>query len=272
MAFLPAEGQRDVGNSDGWGPFPPCIQTRHCNCLASPVEFETVTSKISVIIPALNEAQRIATTLSALQPFRAGGHEVIVIDGGSEDGTVACSQFLADRVVVSRRGRSRQMNAGACVATGETLLFLHADTSLPKWADRWIVQGLASKGRKWGRFDVKLSGTHLLLRVVEGLMNLRSRLTGIATGDQAIFVQKDLFETVGGFRDIDLMEDIALSMALKRYGKPLCLWQRVTTSSRRWENNGILRTLLLMWGLRLAYLLGAHPSQLTQRYEALRDR
>lgn len=225
-----------------------------------------MTTKISIIIPILNEAELIPQTLSALKPLRTMGHEVIVVDGGSEDDSPARSRLLADQVIRSPQGRSRQMNAGARVASGEILLFLHADTSLPVEADGLIFSGMGETGRSWGRFDVRLSGERSLFRLIESLMNLRSRLTGIATGDQAIFVKRRVFERVGGFPEIDLMEDIALTKALKREGRPLCLRQRVVTSSRRWEEYGVIRTVLLMWSLRLAYFLGADPDRLARLY------
>jgi rSAM/selenodomain-associated transferase 2 len=159
------------------------------------------------------------------------------------------------------------MNEGAKSANGEILLFLHADTFLPNGAARMIIQRMNGKKKKvWGRFDVKLSGKHPLLRIIQLLMNLRSRLSGIATGDQGIFVRRELFEMVGGFPDIDLMEDIALSKILKKYDRPLCLWQRVLTSSRRWKQKGILRTILLMWFLRLAYFYKVDPKRLIKLY------
>ena len=223
--------------------------------------------KISIIIPVLNEAGIIAHTLSALQPWRAAGHELIVVDGGSDDATIALSELAVDRIIRSSRGRSRQMNAGARLAGGEVLLFLHADAFLPEGADQLIIDGLNRQGKSWGHFDVRLSGRHFLLRITECLMNWRSRLTGIATGDQGIFVQSRLFEAVGGVPEIELMEDIALSKTLKRQGKPLCLRHRILTSSRRWEKEGILRTILLMWSLRLAYFLGAHPRRLARFYQ-----
>jgi rSAM/selenodomain-associated transferase 2 len=225
------------------------------------------TPKISLVVPVLNEASDVVETLSALQPLRAAGHELIVVDGGSTDDSIALSQPYSDRVMRSLRGRSRQMNAGASAAGGDIFLFLHADTFLPAGADRLIIEGLKRHRKSWGRFDVRLSGKHLLLRVVGYLMNIRSRITGTATGDQAIFVRRELFEKVGGFPDIDLMEDIALSKRLKRKESPLCLWQRVLTSSRRWERNGILRTILFMWHLRLLYFLGSDPGRLAQQYE-----
>jgi rSAM/selenodomain-associated transferase 2 len=227
-----------------------------------------MTMTISVIVPVLNEGALIVQALSALQSLKAAGHEVILVDGGSDDATIALSERVVDQILRSPRGRSRQMNAGAKVARGEVLLFLHADTYLPEHADKLIIDGLNQQGKSWGRFDARLSGRHFLLRITEWLMNLRSRMTGIATGDQGIFVQRKLFEAVGGFPEIDLMEDIALSKILKRQGRPLCLWHRVLTSSRRWERKGILRTILLMWFLRLTYLLGADPRSLAQLYQS----
>lgn len=223
---------------------------------------------LSIIIPCLNEAADIADTLRALQPLRDRGAEVIVVDGGSRDDTVARAQPLADRVLAARQGRASQMNAGAARAGGAILLFLHADCVLPDEADGLIIDGLLRSHRHWGRFDVRITGTHPLLRVVETMMNLRSRLTGIATGDQGIFVTRSLFEAAGGFPEIALMEDITLSRHLKRFGAPLCLPHRITASGRRWEKHGVLRTIFLMWRLRLAYWLGADPDRLALRYAA----
>jgi rSAM/selenodomain-associated transferase 2 len=224
---------------------------------------------ISVIIPCLNEAEGIAGTLSALAPLRSRGAEVIVVDGGSSDGTVERAALHADAVIGAPRGRASQMNAGAARARGEILLFLHADTQLPESADALIVEGLQRLRRGWGRFDVAISGSHPLLRVVAWLMNARSRLTGIATGDQAIFVTRSLFTAAGGYPDIALMEDIALCKRLKRFGPPLCLRHRLTASGRRWKKHGVVRTILLMWRLRLAYWLGADPRKLAVRYDKI---
>lgn len=218
---------------------------------------------ISVIVPALNEAQGIRAALEALAPLRARGHEVIVADGGSVDGTPQLAQGLCDRVVASAPGRALQMNAGAREATGDALLFLHADTRLPPLADQRIVDAL--RLRSWGRFDVQIDSRHPLLKVVACAMNLRSRLTGIATGDQAIFVRRGAF---AGFPEIALMEDVAFSKQMKRRGAPACLRARVTTSGRRWESRGVLRTIVLMWRLRLMYFLGARPERLAQLYES----
>jgi rSAM/selenodomain-associated transferase 2 len=191
---------------------------------------------------------------------------VVVVDGGSVDGTPEIARAMADRVIASAQGRAVQQNAGAAAATGDVLLFLHADTVLPPDADGLVLDGMQASGRGWGRFDVRLSGAAPLLRVVERMISLRSRVAGIATGDQAIFVRAEWFRRAGGFPPIPLMEDVALSTALKRFGPPLCLRAPVTTSSRRWEERGIARTILLMWRLRLAYALGADPARLADRY------
>jgi rSAM/selenodomain-associated transferase 2 len=221
---------------------------------------------LSIIIPVLNEASNIAVALDALAPLRARGAEVIVVDGGSSDDTVPSATPLADRVITAPRGRAAQMNAGAKVAIGDVLLFLHADARLPADADRLILDALAQSGRAWGRFDVTITGTHPLFPVIAWLMNTRSRLTGITTGDQAMFVTRAAFEAVGGFPPIGLMEDITLARNLKRITLPLCLRERVTTSGRRWESRGVVRTILLMWRLRLAYFFGARPDELARRY------
>lgn len=222
-----------------------------------------VAQRLSIVIPALNEAPGIRAALMALSPLRARGHEVIVVDGGSEDGTAQLAQGCCDRVIAARRGRGAQMNAGAAAATGDALLFLHADTRLPAGADGLVLEGLAR--RLWGRFDVTIEGAHRLLAVVAWAMNLRSRLTGIATGDQAIFVRRSAF---AGFEEVPLMEDIAFSAAMRRVGAPACLRARVVTSGRRWEARGVVRTVLLMWRLRLLYFMGARPERLAKLYEA----
>ena len=228
-------------------------------------------TRISVIIPVLNEADCIAATLAALAPLRARGNDVIVVDGGSSDGTVALSHGAADRVASAPRGRSSQMNAGAALAKGEVLLFLHADTRLPEGADVRILEGLAASGRAWGRFDVRIEGASACLPVIAFFMNLRSRATGIATGDQAIFVRSDAFRRIGGFPPVELMEDIALSRSLKRVSRPLCLADKAVTSGRRWERRGVMRTVLLMAWLRLAFFLGAAPAKLARLYDGERS-
>lgn len=220
--------------------------------------------RLSIIVPALDEAPQIVAALEALAPLRASGHEVIVVDGGSADGTPALAAGLADRILHAPRGRARQMNAGAAIATGDALVFLHADTRLPSDAAPLVLEALARRG--WGRFDVRIEGGSPLLAVVAFCMNWRSRLSGIATGDQAMFVRREVFAAAGRFSDIPLMEDVALSARLKKVSAPACLPQRAVTSGRGWERRGVLRTILLMWRLRLAYFLGARPEDLARRY------
>jgi rSAM/selenodomain-associated transferase 2 len=223
---------------------------------------------VSVIVPTLNESERIEASLSALESTRASGHEVIVVDGGSDDGTAEVASRWADRVVQGPAGRALQMNAGAREARGEILLFLHADTRIPPDAMTEFLEGFPASDRKWGWFDVALSGDHFMFRVVERFMNARARLSRITTGDHAIFVLRGTFERVGGYPEIPLMEDVALSRRLKREGRPFCPDPPIVTSSRRWEEKGIFRTILLMWRLRLAYALGADPHDLARSYYA----
>jgi len=222
--------------------------------------------RLSIIVPTLNEAAGIVAALQSLGGLRRCGHEVIVVDGGSSDGTVALAARFADRVLAASAGRAAQMNAGARVAAGDVFLFLHADTRLPEAADRLVLEGLAAAGAVWGRFDVRIASPHPLLRVVETMMNLRSRLTRICTGDQGIFVRREAFEAVGGYPAQALMEDIAISARLRRLSAPLCLRARCLTSARRWESRGVLRTILLMWWLRLQYALGVAPARLARDY------
>jgi rSAM/selenodomain-associated transferase 2 len=222
--------------------------------------------RLTIVIPVLDEAAVIAVTLDALAPLRQRGTEIIVADGGSRDGTPRLARPRCDHVVATPRGRAAQMNAGAAIATGGTLLFLHADTRLPAHADRLIDDGISRKGRSWGRFDVRIEGRHRLLPLVARGMNLRSRLTGIATGDQAIFVTREAFTAAGGFPDQPLMEDIALCKRLKRFGRPYCIAEPAVTSGRRWERHGVLSTVLLHWELRLAYCLGTDATTLARRY------
>ena len=218
-------------------------------------------ARLTVVMPVLNEARGLAASLQALAPLRSRGNELIVVDGGSEDASAALAAPLADRVMSAPRGRAAQMNAGARAASGEVLVFLHADTRLPPRAEEEISSALHE--HRWGRFDVEIEASHPALRVVAAAMNLRSRLTGIATGDQAIFVRRSDFP---GFPEIPLMEDVALSRLLKRRGRPACLASRVRTSGRRWESRGVLRTVLLMWRLRLLYALGVAPERLARQY------
>lgn len=221
--------------------------------------------RLSIIVPVLNEAGVIASMLDALAPLRAQGHDVIVVDGGSNDGTRRLLPGRADTVLDAPRGRARQMNAGAAGAHGDVLLFLHADTRLPPQADKLVTQAL-QRGADWGRFDVRIAGRSPMLPLIAALMNLRSRLTGIATGDQAMFVRHALFDRIGGFADIALMEDIELSRRLRALGAPACLRERVVTSGRRWDNNGAWRTVWLMWRLRWRYWRGEPADVLAKAY------
>jgi len=218
--------------------------------------------KFSIIIPTLNEEKTIASCLLALQHLR-GNCEIIIVDAGNASSDYSHAH-LADTIISSAKGRARQMNIGASHANGEILIFLHADTYLPENALQLIEQHLGS--RQWGRFDIQLSGDHFMLKIIAWMMNRRSRLTGIATGDQVIFATKKAFDTVGHYPEIALMEDIALSKALKKISPPICLNAKVTSSGRRWEHYGIYRTILLMWSLRLRYCLGTDPQSLAALY------
>jgi rSAM/selenodomain-associated transferase 2 len=222
--------------------------------------------RLSIIIPCLNEGGIIRSLLESLQPLRRQGHQIILVDGGSQDGTCELAAPLVDLLAHSEPGRARQMNLGAAAADGEIFWFLHADSHLPADAAACVLQALAKPERCWGRFDVRLSGKSWLLHTVGELISLRSRLTGIATGDQGIFVRRHAFYAAGGFPDIPLMEDVAISRRLKRMARPCCLKERIVTSSRRWQQQGVVRTILLMWRLRLAFFLGADPAKLVRRY------
>lgn len=215
-------------------------------------------------MPVLNEAAGIAQTLAALAALRTRGVQVIVVDGGSTDGTVALATPWADAVIAAPCGRARQMNAGAALAMGDVLLFLHADTQLPPAADQLVVDALRQSG--WGRFDVAIVGAPRMLRLVALLMNLRSRWSGIATGDQAFFMRRTLFDAVGGFPDQPLMEDIEMSRRLRAVSSPVCLRARVNTSGRRWESRGVWRTIFLMWRLRWRYWRGEPAAALAKAY------
>jgi rSAM/selenodomain-associated transferase 2 len=229
----------------------------------------TIPASLSIVIPVLDEARGIAATLESLAGVRAAGAEVVVVDGGSRDETRGIAAKLADQVLDAPRGRAAQMNLGARQSRGDILLFLHADTLLPQDTVS-LVNDALRPGIAWGRFDVAIAGGDPLFALVALLMNLRSRWTGIATGDQAIFVRREAFERVGGFAQIPLMEDVALCKALRRISRPACLRARVVTSGRRWERQGTLRTIFLMWRLRLAYALGADPHRLARRYDVER--
>lgn len=219
----------------------------------------------SAVIPTLDEASHIGRTLGALAPFRNQGLEIVICDGGSRDGTPEIARPLVDRVINSPPGRARQMNAGACWSRGDVIWFLHGDTVSP--GDALVhLQRAVSHGADWGWFDVHLSGDFASLRVIERCMNLRARLSGVATGDQGLYVRRSVFRAVGGFPDIPLMEDIAFSKRLRYSWPRKVISAPLLTSSRRWERDGVLRTILLMWRLRLAYCLGADPGRLRDAY------
>tara|TARA_R100001039_G_C1803332_1_gene79040 strand:+ start:123 stop:872 length:750 start_codon:yes stop_codon:yes gene_type:complete len=223
-------------------------------------------SKLSIIIPVLNEVATLRRQLPALQSLRRQGHQVIVVDGGSTDGSVQAIRGQVDLCLNSAPGRARQMNAGAAQAAGDILLFLHIDTTLPANAAEQVVAALADGATCWGRFDVRLDGQHPAFRVIAGAINLRSRVTAVATGDQAIFVRRAVFEQIGGYADVPLMEDVMISKTLRSMSRPVCLRSPVLSSSRRWQQHGILTTIWLMWRLRLAFFLGASPVALHAQY------
>jgi len=225
-------------------------------------------SMLSVIVPTLDEAEALPAALAAAR--QPGVTEIIVVDGGSRDGTLALARTLADRVLETARGRARQMNAGAAVARGDVLLFLHADTRLPAGYAQAVARALADPRVVGGRFDVRLDATGLAYRVVGRLISVRSRVTRVATGDQAIFIRRAVFARLGGYPAVPLMEDVALSRALKRAGRVACLGETVVTSARRWQRHGVARTVLLMWALRAAYYAGVSPARLARIYRDAR--
>jgi rSAM/selenodomain-associated transferase 2 len=223
-------------------------------------------ARLSIVIPALDEGANLARILPDLVA-RESGAEVIVVDGGSDDDSRdVVARIASVRWLASPRGRARQMNAGARAAHGDAILFLHADTSLPVGAGAAILEALADPGVVGGRFDVRLDGRRRLLAAVAWMMNQRSRLTGISTGDQGIFVRRPVFDALGGYADIPLMEDIDFTRRLKRRGRVAALRLRVTTSARKWEREGVVRTIVLMWTLRLLYALGVAPLRLHRWY------
>jgi rSAM/selenodomain-associated transferase 2 len=219
---------------------------------------------VSVIVPVLNEAHTVAAALATARAPEV--LEIIVVDGGSSDRTRRVAAPLADVVVRGPRGRAAQMNAGAARARGDVLLFLHADTLLPLGFAAHVLGACWQPGVVGGRFDVELQPTSPVLRLVAALMNLRSRLSRIATGDQAIFIRRDVFARLGGYAQLSLMEDIDLSRRMKRAGAVACLRARVVTSSRRWRRDGVWRTIVRMWMLRLLYFAGVRPETLARFY------
>jgi rSAM/selenodomain-associated transferase 2 len=223
-----------------------------------------MTLQISIVIPVLNEAKQLAFKLQAMQSYR-NSCQLLLIDGGSHDASESIAKPWVDKIRRCPPGRARQMNFGAALADAEILLFLHADTQLPDDAVTLISQAIAD-GYQWGRFDVMFDNPKPIFKLIAMMMNLRSRLTGIATGDQCLFVTRRAFQSVGGFPEIALMEDIAMSARLKKLGKPCCLAAKVITSARRWEQHGVFKIILLMWRMRLAYFFGADPNDLARRY------
>lgn len=221
---------------------------------------------VSIIVPVWQEAEVIEDSLRALEPLRRAGHEVLVVDAGSPDGTATKAAPRCDRVIESGKGRAAQMNAGASAARGNLLLFLHADTLLPDRALEQLRYFYDQSDRGWGRFDVRLSGSRPMFRVIAWFMNQRSRLTGICTGDQALFVRREVFEALGGFREIPLMEDVEFSSRLRLVSRPYCVHAPVVTDSRRWEKGGVWRTIFLMWRLRWRYWRGESPQSLVTAY------
>lgn len=220
---------------------------------------------LSVIVPALNEGAQIRQTLVELQPLREQGVEIIVVDGGSRDDTAEIARALADQVLPSDRGRARQLNAGAAHARGRVLLFLHADTQLPDTA-AMAIRAATDSALAWGRFDVRITGSALMLPVIAWFINHRSRLSGIATGDQALFFTRELFYRLGRFPQQPLMEDVEISRRAKALCPPRCLHLQVVTSGRRWEKYGVWQTIWLMWKLRYLYWRGVSPLVLARAY------
>ncbi len=219
---------------------------------------------ISVIVPVLNEEKNIVATLEALQALTP--YEIIIVDGGSWDRTREIAALFQVKVISSERGRARQMNRGAGEASGDVLLFLHADTRLPPTAFADIAGALGDPCYLGGRFDVELDGDHWLLPLVGRMISYRSRISKVATGDQGIFVRREVFERMHGFEDIPLMEDIAFCRTMKRVGGVACLSTRVVTSARRWEADGVWRTIARMWTIKLLYFAGVSPARLKQFY------
>lgn len=222
---------------------------------------------LSIIIPVLNEARFLAANKEKFGSWLREGHEILVVDGGSRDGSVNIARALGCKVFRTRASRGHQLGCGASHSKNDVLLFLHADTRLPPHAAEAIARALAGPDRHWGRFDVRFSNPRRVFRVIAWFMNKRSCLTGIATGDHALFIKREFYFGCGGYIDIPLMEDVELSRRLKRYASPACLSEKVVTSSRRWEQNGILKTVLTMWLLRLLFFLGQSPAKLARLYK-----
>jgi len=237
------------------------------NTTISPTTNPQHNLRLSIVVPVLNEAQQLPGLLDHLQHWQHRGCEIIIVDGGSSDGSQALIEAHGFHVICAERGRARQMNVGAQGACGDILIFLHADTRLPQQADALVRHALLGGQNVWGRFDLRLEGRHGMLRVIAWMMNLRSRLTGIATGDQAIFVTVSAFNKIGGFADLPLMEDIQLSKDLLRTSRPACISHKAITSGRRWMEKGVWRTIWLMWRLRWAHWRRTPADILAKRYQ-----
>lgn len=226
---------------------------------------------LSIVIPCLNEAERLPQLLEQLAGARARGAEVVVVDGGSTDGTARIAEDAGVQVVWSPAGRARQLQAGVDATRGEALWLLHGDSDIDPMSDQHVIWALANTLRPWGRFSLRIDGRNALLRIVARMVNLRSRLSGIATGDQGIFVLREALERVGGIPQLPIMEDVELSKRLNASCPPICLLKRITTSGRRWEHHGVLRTILLMWRLRFDYWRGVEADTLARRYRSSDD-
>lgn len=225
---------------------------------------------VSLIVPVLDEARIIRALLDSLvrYDFETDNVEIIIVDGGSSDATTQIVRsFDICHLVESEPGRAIQMNVGAAKASGDILMFLHSDSTLPENFLPFITRDFWASHKVWGRFDVRLSGRHPLFTLIAVMMNIRSNMTGICTGDQGIFVRRNVFERIGGFASIPLMEDIEISRRLKKFSAPFRITQKLTTSSRRWEEVGILKTVLLMWQLRLRYFVGQPAEALADYYK-----
>jgi rSAM/selenodomain-associated transferase 2 len=225
--------------------------------------------KLSVIVPMLNESPRIAGSLNAIRRA-APAAEIIVVDGGSSDASVAIARPLCDVLIAASRGRARQMNAGASGSHGDALVFVHADTLVPRTFARDIAAALSDPAVVGGRFDVRLDESGLPYRIIGAMISIRSRISRTGTGDQAIFVRRDVFESLGGFPELELCEDLEFSRRMKRAGRVACLRARVTTSARRWNRDGVVRTVVRMWLIRAMYLLGVPPARLKRMYSDTR--
>lgn len=229
-------------------------------------------TKISIIVPVLNEAEQLPELLLHLQQWKNQSCDIIVVDGGSSDHSLQLLEKSSFTILHSERGRARQMNLGAQFAQSNILLFLHADTRLPENAKKLVLAALASEQEHWGRFDVALRAENqtfyqqTMYAIISWFINQRSRLSGIATGDQAIFVKHSTFTSIGGFVEQPLMEDVELCRQLKKIASPICLKEKVTTSARRWQSKGVWRIIWLMWSLRFAYWRGVSADELARRY------